>query len=119
MTNKLALALVLAGCLSWAQEPDNTKKNQRDRTDVTATADKQSNNKNDMKLTQSIRRDLTQSDTLSVYAKNVKIVTQDGRVTLRGPVKTAEEKASIEAIAKKHAGDAAVTNLLEVAPPKS
>jgi hyperosmotically inducible protein len=118
MTNKLAIALIVAVGLCSAQEPDNSKKNERDKADATLTAGNQSNDKKDLQLLRNIRRDITKSDTFSTYAKNVKIVTQNGRVTLRGPVKSEEEKTAIETIAKKYAGDGAVDNQLEIAPAK-
>ena len=55
---------------------------------------------------------------LSTYAHNIKIITQDGKVTLKGPVRSEEEKASIESKAVAIAGQNNVTNQLEVAPPK-
>jgi hyperosmotically inducible periplasmic protein len=118
MKYKLAIALMLAVGLSTAQEPDNSKKNERDRSDATLTAGKQSNDKKDLQLLRDIRRDVTKTDSFSTYAKNVKIITLNGRVTLRGPVKTQDEKAAIEAIAKKYAGDTSVDSYLEIAPGK-
>lgn len=47
-------------------------------------------------------------------AKNVKIITADGKVTLHGPVNSAEEKMKIEKLAKTVAGDAKVDNQLEI-----
>jgi len=118
MNYKLAVALLLAVGLSTAQEPDNSKKNERDRSDATLTAGKQSNDKKDLQLLRDIRRDVTKSDNFSTYAKNVKIITLNGRVILRGPVKTQDEKAAIEAIAKRYAGDSSVDSYLEIAPAK-
>jgi osmotically-inducible protein OsmY len=118
MIHKLAVACVVAIGICSAQEPDNSKKNKQDRSDATMTAGKQSNDKKDVQLLKDIRREVTKADNMSTYAKNVKIMTQNGRVTLRGPVKTQEEKAAIEAIAKKHAGDGSVENHLEIAPSK-
>lgn len=80
------------------------------------TADDQGLNAADRKTTQAIRKAVTADDTLSIYAKNVKIVTRDGLVTLRGPVRSAEEKQSIEAKAAAVAGAANVTNELTVEP---
>jgi hypothetical protein len=118
MSNKLAVALIVAVGLCSAQEPDNSKKNERDRADATLTAGNQSNDKKDLQLLRNIRRDITKSDTFSTYAKNIKIITQNGRVTLRGPVKTEEEKAAIEVIARKYAVDGGIDNHLEIAPAK-
>jgi len=118
MTQKLLLALTVAAGLSFAQAPDNTKRNQEDRSGATTTADKQSNAKNDVELTRMIRREITRDSNMSTYAKNVKIVTKDHKITLRGPVNTQEEKTAIETIAKKHAGDYPVDNQIEVKAPK-
>ena len=103
---------------AMAQAPDNTKVNKRDDHKNAVTADKQSNSKEDLNLTKKIRSELNLNKDFSTYARNIKIISKDGMVTLRGPVKTSEEKSSIEAIAKRVAGDAKVENLLEVAPPK-
>jgi hyperosmotically inducible protein len=99
--------------------PDNSKTNKRDRDKASPTADQQKMNPTDRELTRKIRAALHQDKSLSTYAHNVKIVTQDGRVTLRGPVRSEEEKAAIESKATEVAGAGNVTNELEVAPPKS
>jgi osmotically-inducible protein OsmY len=99
--------------------PDNSKTNKRDRDKASPTADQQKMNPTDRELTRKIRAALHQDKSLSTYAHNVKIVTQDGRVTLRGPVRSDEEKAAIESKATEVAGAGNVTNELEVAPPKS
>jgi hyperosmotically inducible protein len=124
-------SLLLSACLSAsplprqdqdnAQQPapDNSKTNKRDRDKVSPTADQQKTNPTDRELTRKIRVALHQDKSLSTYAHNIKIVTQDGRVTLRGPVRSDEEKASIEAKAAEIAGPGNVTNELEVAAPKS
>jgi hyperosmotically inducible periplasmic protein len=95
---------------------DNTKNN-RDKS--AATADDQKMNPADRQLTKKIRASLVGDKSLSTYAHNIKIISQDGRVTLRGPVRSEEEKAAVEAKATAIAGVGNVTNLLEVAPPKS
>jgi len=108
--------------LLWAQpgaqdQPaDNTKVNQRDRNDSEATADKQKENSTDRQLTQQIRKALVKDKSLSTYAHNVKVISQNGMVTLKGPVKSEEEKQAIEAKAAQIAGADKVTNQLEVAP---
>ncbi|MDX2178959.1 MAG: BON domain-containing protein [Bryobacteraceae bacterium] len=109
-----ALAAVLLAANPVSQEPDNTRANKRDESKHAATADKQSNDPADMKLLREIRREFVRGS-FSTYAKNVKILTHAGQVTLRGPVKSSEEKASLEAIAKKLAGDNNVISHLEVA----
>lgn len=94
-----------------------------ERDDRTAargvTADDQGLSAADRKTTQAIRKAVTADETLSLYARNVKIITRGGLVTLRGPVKTAEEKRSIEEKAAAVAGAANVTNELTVEPAGS
>ena len=92
--------------------PDNTKQNK----DQSPTADDQKMNPADRAITQKIRKALHDDNALSTYAHNVKIITQDGKVTLRGPVRSEDEKAAIEAKAVAVAGPGNVTNQLEVAP---
>jgi len=98
---------------------DNTKVNTRDRADHAVTADQQKENATDRDLTQKIRRSVMNDKTLSTYAHNVKIVSQGGQVTLKGPVRTAQEKQSIEAKAVEVAGAGHVVNELSVAPEKA
>lgn len=95
-------------------EPDNTATNERDRSGQTETSGDQSNSPADLKITQAIRRAVMKDDGLSMTAKNIKIITADGQVTLRGPVNTAEEKAQIDQLAKSAAGGAKIDNQLEV-----
>jgi hyperosmotically inducible protein len=95
--------------------PDNTKQN-KDQTNP--TADQQKMNPADRALTQKIRKAIHQDTTLSTYAHNIKIISQDGKVTLRGPVRSEEEKNNIEAKAVAVAGQGNVTDQLEIAPPK-
>jgi len=93
---------------------DNTGKNSRDRSDQSLTAENQKNSKQDIALTRKIRQTISKTDGLSVNAKNVKIITTDGKVTLRGPVKSADEKEQIAKIAKETEGVTSVENQLEV-----
>jgi len=95
-------------------EPDNTETNERDRSGQTLTSGDQSNSPADLKTTQAIRRAVMKDDGLSMTAKNIKIITANGQVTLRGPVNTAEEKAQIDQLAKSAAGAAKIENQLEV-----
>jgi hyperosmotically inducible periplasmic protein len=95
-------------------EPDNTAINQRDRSGETKTSGDQSNSSADLQTTQAIRQALMKDGGLSMTAKNIKIITASGQVTLRGPVKTAEEKARIDQLAKSAAGGAKIDNQLEV-----
>lgn len=94
--------------------PDNSKTNQRDRSPDATTADQQKENSSDLDTTQKIRRLIEEDKSLSTYAHNVKVITQDGRVTLKGPVNTAEEKRSIEEKAVSVAGTEHVSNQIDV-----
>ena len=111
-------ALAAAMLSVQAQEPDNTKTNKRDRNAGSVTADDQKMNKPDRELAQKIRKAVYEDKTLSTYAHNVKIIVQDGVVTLKGPVRTEAEKATIEQKATSVAGVKNVTNMLEIAPDK-
>ncbi len=95
--------------------PDNTKQN-KDQTNP--TADQQKMDPADRAITQKIRKAIHEDNTLSLYGHNIKIITQDGKVTLRGPVRSAEDKSNIEAKAIAVAGQGNVTDQLEIAPPK-
>jgi osmotically-inducible protein OsmY len=95
--------------------PDNTKKN-KDQT--SPTADQQKVNPADRAITQKIRKAVHDDTSLSTYAHNIKIITQDGKVTLRGPVRSEDEKNNLQAKAVTVAGQENVTNQLEIAPSK-
>lgn len=95
--------------------PDNTKKN-KDQT--SPTADQQKMNPADRAITQKIRKAVHDDNSLSTYAHNIKIITQDGKVTLRGPVRSEDEKSNLQSKAVAVAGEANVTNQLEIAPSK-
>jgi hyperosmotically inducible periplasmic protein len=116
---------VLIGALgsAWAQQdsatpdqttPDNTKVNQRDRNKSQPTADQQKENNSDRELARQVRRALVQDKTLSTYAHNVKVVAQNGMVTLKGPVRSDQEKQAVESKAAEIAGADKVTNQIEV-----
>jgi len=96
--------------------PDNSKNN-RDKT--SPTADQQKMSPADRELTKKIRASIASDKSLSTYAHNIKIISQDGKITLRGPVRSEDEKAAIESKATAIAGPNTVTNMLDVAPPKS
>ncbi|MEO5754644.1 MAG: BON domain-containing protein [Chthoniobacterales bacterium] len=93
---------------------DNSGRNTRDRSGETKTSGDQSNSSADVDITAAIRRAVMGDDSLSMTAKNVKIITADGVVTLRGPVQTAAEKATIAKLAESNAGGAKIMNQLEV-----
>jgi hyperosmotically inducible periplasmic protein len=107
--------------LQDTQQPasDNSKTNQRDQDNAAPTADQQKMNPADRNITKRIRVALHNDKSLSTYAHNIKIVSQDGKVTLKGPVRSEDEKNAIEAKATAVAGEGNVINQLEVAPPKS
>ena len=98
-----------------AVEPDNSGRNVRDRDNQTKTSGDQAENEADRTISQNIRAAITADDSLSINGKNVKVITSDGTVTLRGPVKSDKEKAEIEAKAKQIAGVKKVDNQLEIA----
>ena len=96
------------------RQRDNTAVNERDRGNGTLTATDQAENQNDRTITQSIRKAIVSDDALSTDAQNVKIITANGMVTLRGPVNTEQEKKSIADKAQQIAGVTRVDNQLEV-----
>ncbi len=91
----------------------NTGVNVRDRDDARKTPLDQNENQADIRITADIRSRVVDTE-MSVDAQNVKIITQDGSVTLRGPVHTADEKATIERIATEIAGKDNVVSQLEI-----
>jgi hyperosmotically inducible protein len=94
---------------------DNTGRNERDRNDATKTPGDQSESEADRTISQQIRKAITADDSVSTNGKNVKIITVDGVVTLRGPVKSETEKKNIAAKAQQIAGVKNVENQLEIA----
>ena len=118
----LGASLVLVGSLMAVPAPqiepapDNSKANQTEANKSTDTAQQQGTSQADRDTTEQIRRSLTKDSSLSTYAHNIKIITRDGKVTLKGPVRSESEKASIEAKAAAIAGAENVRNKLTVAP---
>jgi hyperosmotically inducible periplasmic protein len=118
--------LLLLGCGTFmpaqdsaeqnAPASDNTKMNQRDRNASEPTADQQQNNRSDRDITQQIRQAIAGDKTFSSYAHNIKVITQNGQVTLKGPVRSDDEKRAVEAKAAAIAGDTKVTSELTVKP---
>ena len=107
------LAIVLGVASLGAQntdstgvKPDNTKVNRQDRNANQPTADQQKNNATDLDLTKNIRRSIVEDKSLSSYAHNVKVISQNGTVTLKGPVKSEAEKSAIVSKAVSLAGGA-------------
>jgi osmotically-inducible protein OsmY len=115
-------ALAIAGVLTLpvaAQEPrdkapDNTAVNKADRDRNQPTADRASNKMSDRDMMQHIRRDVVADKSLSTYGHNVKIIASHGRVTLKGPVHTEQEKQAIVEHARRYAGDGNVDNEITV-----
>ena len=95
--------------------PDNTGRNERDRNEAAVTPMDQSNDPKDVELTQKIRKVVVSDDALSMNAHNVKIITQNGMVILKGPVRSDQEKQVVEQKAIEVAGKANVKCELEVA----
>ena len=116
-TYKLILPILFCtgAILCSGQQPDNTKTNKRDQKAGAVTADQQKMNAADQELTRNIRRSIMADKTLSTYAHNIKIVSQDGTVTLKGPVKSEEEKKTVIGKAVAVAGSAAkVTDQISI-----
>jgi osmotically-inducible protein OsmY len=90
--------------------------NERDRSPNEPTADQQKENRSDRDITQQIRQSIMKDKSLSTYAHNVKIITQNGQVTLKGPVRSEDEKKTVEAKAIEVAGENKVTSQLDVKP---
>jgi hyperosmotically inducible protein len=116
----LAMASTVAGAQdsSPAAAPDNTKVNERDRNKAEPTADQQKEKRPDREISRDIRRSIVQDKSLSTYAHNIKIISQNGMVTLKGPVRSEEEKSAIEAKAVEIVGKDKVTSQLEVKPKR-
>lgn len=120
MRNKIVALSSLALSLQCfaAADADNTEVNERDRGSRGVTADQQSNDTNDMKITRRIREEIMKEKELSAYAQNVKIITIDGKVTLKGPVRTGQEQSNILKHARLVAGPSNVIDQMAVVPDK-
>lgn len=125
LNNTLAVAFLLGA--SWAlpvraqsdspTKPDNTAVNKRDRSPGEATADQQKMDRADRALTAKIRSAVMADKSLSTYAHNIKIISQSGTVTLKGPVRSNAEVESIVSKATASAGGSdKVVNQLSVKP---
>lgn len=100
--------------ISAQYPPDNSGKNLRDTTQGPVTPENQKENEADLSMTQKIRQAVVADDSLSANAKNVKIITANGTVTLRGPVNSIQEKDSIASKAKQVAGLMKIDDQIEV-----
>lgn len=120
----LAALLVSGGVFASAQQTtdqstpqaDNTRTNQRDRNSNEPTADQQKANPSDRAITQQIRKSIQDDKSISTYGHNVKVITQNGMVTLKGPVRSEEEKKALEDKAAQVAGADKVTSEIDVQP---
>jgi len=128
MKRNMLLILLLAaapwlGCaaLGAQQSPppaqDNTQQNQRDRSQGQPTADQAKNNVSDRDAMQKIRKSIVADKTLSSYAHNVKIIAQNGHVTLRGPVRSEDERNVVRDKAAAVVGAENVTDEITIQPP--
>ena len=138
-TRLSALSILFLGSLALAGEPaqtststkadggtpksgstregaDNTAINKRDNDSAEPTADQQKNSHSDVDLTAKIRRSIVSDKALSTNAHNVKIIAQNGVVTLKGPVQSEAEKSTIEQRASSIAGQSNVKNEIDVKP---
>ena len=113
------VGLLGAAPYAFAQAKDNTKVNQRDRSASEPTADQGKNNMPDRNLMQKIRQSVMDDKSLSTYAHNVKIIAQNGKVTLKGPVRSSDEKQTIEQKATEVAGAGNVVDEMTVKPEKN
>ncbi len=117
MTTAFA-AFLAAGCatanLKAQTQPDNTRTNKADRAAGQPTADQGKNNRDDRQLAQSIRKSIVDDKSLSSYAHNVKVIVQQGKVTLKGPVRSEDEKRAVVQKATDAAGAGNVVDELTV-----
>ena len=122
-STRLVPALLLCGLVASSAVAqtgsDNTKVNTRDRADGAVTADQQKETPSDRDLTKRIRQSVVGDKSLSTYAHNVKVIAQHGQITLKGPVRSDDEKRTVEAKATEVAGAGNVTNQITIAPSKS
>lgn len=112
-------AFLLGGNLQAKQDTDqhkadNTAVNKRDRDKTETTADQGKNNLSDRELMQHIRRDVVKDKSLSTYGHNVKIIADHGKITLKGPVHSEDEKSAIMAHAKKYTDENNIDDQLTV-----
>lgn len=113
-TDKTERTNVPSSTTMTSEDADNTGRNIRDRGSQTVTSFDQSESEPDRAITVNIRRALVSDPSLSTNAKNIKVITVNGTVTIRGPVNTPQEKALIEQILSRVSGIQRVDNQLEV-----
>lgn len=116
------ITLAMTGILLNAQDQptehksDNTSVNKRDRSKSEPTADQQKENRSDRDVAKNVRRSLVKDKSLSTYAHNVKVISENGTITLKGPVRSEEEKRTVESKAAEVAGPNNVRSELTVVP---
>jgi osmotically-inducible protein OsmY len=113
----LSAGLLLASPVAAQQsqhDADNTAVNKRDRNASEPTADNAKNNMSDRELMAHIRQDVVRDGSISTYGHNVKIIASHGKVTLKGPVRSDDERRAIEEHARKYAGEGNIDNRLTV-----
>jgi hypothetical protein len=129
-TTKTISAVLLATTLAFGQtgvstkaptgeqpKADNTRVNRQDRQTGEPTADQQKMNREDRMLAAKVRRAITSDKSLSTYAHNIKVISQNGVVTLKGPVRSDDELKNVVAKATESTGDATkIVNELTIAP---
>jgi hyperosmotically inducible periplasmic protein len=108
----VAMLSLPASAVTVQQQPDNTAMNKQDKN--APTADQAKSNLSDRDMMKNIRRDVVKDKSLSTYGHNVKIISEHGKVTLKGPVHSEDEKKAIEEHARKYAGDSNVDNQISV-----
>ena len=114
-----ALFLATAFVAASAQDMpagDNSKMNKGDQQPAAMTADKQTNNRSDLDITKEIRHSLMDDKSLSTYAHNVKVITRNGKVTLKGPVRSDDEKSAVMAKATQVVGQTDINDEMTVVP---
>ena len=114
VVSAIFLVSILGGC-SDQRKADNTGINERDMAPGAVTADQQGQSSDDIQITADIRQAVLADKSLSTYANNLKIITRDGLVTLKGPVGSADEKRAIEEKATQIAGNGRVTSEIDIA----
>lgn len=121
MTLAIAASLLSLNCFALPMQSkeikaDNTKNNAREISDSKPTAQNQANDKASIERSASLRKAIMKKKGLSVNAQNVKLIDENGKMTLRGPVDNAREKSIIESLAKNCYGNDYVSELEVVAP---
>lgn len=111
-TSSSAMSSVMKGAVT--KNADNTDMNTRDKSGDTLTPQKQTNTDSDIDVLAAVRSAIVDDKNLSIAAHNVKIMVVKGVVTLRGPVKTANEKARVEELTRKIAGVVSIDNRLDI-----